>query len=339
MHLNLKMIVASGLVASAIGGGAWYHLRAPDCMAWDLESLPGIESNKHYLYVAMGGCDSVLAIDTSTQTVAAYTRLEGRFPHGLMYDPKRQSLYVANEKSDDLIVIGLPDFVPRARVDVGDFPVDVTLMSDRILVTNFSGDSVSVIDAATLEWVRQVDTEAATHFARSADRKYTYLSNWSEDTVSVLNTDVDAVVAVINTGKRPNHLTFSRDGRFVYVTNYKGNSVTVIDHRARRVIAEIPVGKRPMSPITTANRLYVANIESGTISVIDIENHQLLTEIPTGGNPQHMAIMGNWLYVTNPDLELIQVIDLSQKRVVKEILTGPSPQQISPRYLSEVPPY
>ncbi|MCZ6488797.1 MAG: beta-propeller fold lactonase family protein [Gammaproteobacteria bacterium] len=339
MHVSLKMVIASSLVALATGSGAWYYLRAPDCMAWDPASLPGIESGKHYLYVAMGGCNSVLAIDTGTQTVAAYASLAGRFPHGLMVDPKRKSLYVANEKSDDLSVLGLPEFAPRARAETGDFPVDVTLMSDRILVTNFSGDSVSVIDPATLEAVWEVDSEAATHFAVSPDRKYAYLSNWSEDTVSVLDSGVDAVVAVIRTGKRPNHLTFSRDGRFVYVTNYKGDSVTVIDHRAGRSIAEIPVGKRPMTPITTADRLYVANIESGTISVIDIENHQVLSEIPTGGNPQHMAIAGNWLYVTNPDLELIQVIDLSQNRVVKEILTGPSPQQISPRYLSEVPPY
>ncbi len=338
MRANLKMVIASSLVALAIGGGAWYYLRAPDCIAWNPESLPGIESGNYYLYVAMGGCDSVLAIDASTQTVAAYASLAARFPHGLLYDPKRQSLYVANEKSDDMTVLDLPEFTPRAQVETGNFPVDVTLMSDKILVTNFSGDSVSVIDAATLELVRELDSEAATHFARSPDGKYTYLSNWSEDTVSVLDVGIEAVVAVIDTGKRPNHLTFSRDGRFVYVTNYKDNSVTVIDHRARRAIAEIPVGKRPMTPITTANRLYVANIESGTISVIDIENNQVLTEITTGGNPQHMAIMGNWLYVTNPDLELIQVIDLSQKRVVNEILTGPSPQQISPRYLSEVPP-
>ena len=339
MRVNLKMVIASGLVALTIGSGAWLYLRAPDCIVWEPESLPGIEPGKHYLYVAMGGCDSVLAIDTKTQTVAAYTGLAGQFPHGLMYDSKRQLVYVANEKSDDMSVLGLPDFSPRARVDTGDFPVDVILASDKILVTNFSGDSVSVINPVTLKLERVLDSVAATHFAQSPDGKYTYLSNWSEDTVSVLDDRLEAVVDVINTGTRPNHLTFSRDGRFVYVTNYKGDSVTVIDHNARRAIAEIPVGKRPMTPITTADRLYVANIESGTISVINLENNQMLTEIPTGGNPQHLAIVGNWLYVTNPDLELIQVIDLSQKRVVKEILTGPSPQQISPRYLNEVPLY
>ncbi|MCH7880445.1 MAG: YncE family protein [Proteobacteria bacterium] len=338
MQVNLKMIVASGLVTLAIGGGVWYFASTVDCIAWDKEHLPGIEVEKQYLYVAMGECDSVLAIDTSTQTVAAYVRLEGRFPHGLMHDPGRKSVYVANEKSDDLTVIELPAFVPRASVEVGDFPVDVTLASDKILVTNFSGDSVSVIDPATLRVVWEVGGEAATHFAISPDGKYTYFSNWSDDTVSVMGAGVDAVVAVIDTGSRPNHLTFSRNGEFVYVTNYKGDSVTVIDHNERRAIAEIPVGRRPMTPIATADRLYVANIESGTISVIDIENNQVLTEITTGGNPQHMAIMGNYLYVTNPDLELIQVIDLSQKRVFREIVTGPSPQQISPRYLSEVPP-
>ena len=333
------MIVASALAALMASIGAWYFVGRVECVAWEKQHLPGIEAGKQYLYVAMGECDSVLAIDPTTQTVAAYTSLEGRFPHGLMYDPKRQSVYVANEKSDDMTVLGLPEFAPRARVEVGDFPVDVTLLSDKILVTNFSGDSVTVIDAVTLKLVRELDSEAATHFALSPDGKYSYLSNWSDDTVSVLDSSLEAVVAVIDTGKRPNHLTFSRDGNFVYVTNYKGDSVTVIDHRARRAIAEIPVGKRPMTPITTADRLYVSNIESGTISVIDIDSNQVLTEIITGGNPQHMAIMGKLLYVTNPDLEQIQVIDLSQKQVVGNIFTGPSPQQISPRYLIQFPSY
>lgn len=332
MHVIRKKTVAFGLAALAIGSGIWYFASTADCIAWDTMHLPGIELNKHYLYVAMGECNSVLAIDTSTQIVAAYARFAGQFPHGLMYHRERKLVYVANEKSDDIVVLSLPDFVPIARVEVGDFPVDVTFMSDSILVTNYSGDSVSVINPATLKVVREIDSNAATHFALSPDGEYAYLSNWSDDTVSLLDSDLEAVVTVINTGIRPNHLTFSLDGRFVYVTNYKGNSVTVIDHRARRSIAEIPVGKRPMTPISTGDHLYVANIESGTISVIDIENYQVVTEIPTGGNPQHMAITGNWLYVTNPDLELIQVIDLSQEQVVKEIFTGPSPQQISPRY-------
>jgi len=332
---NMRIVVALALGVVLIGGGILYFYFAgrPECVAWEQENLPGIEAGKQYVYVAMGDCDSVLAIDTSTHDVAAYTKLPGRFPHGLFYDQEKQRLYVANEQSDDMDVVGLPEFMPISSVEVGEFPPDVTVTLDKILVANFKGDSVTVINRSTFEVTQTVESESATHFARSLDGQFVYVSNWDEDTVSVIDVSSGKILNVIAVGKRPNHLTFSRDGQLVYVTNYKGDSVSVIDHRSKKVIAGISIGKRPMTPIATNDALYVANIESGTISVIDIADNKVVDQIVTNGNPQHMAIAGKWLYVTNPALQQVQVIDLIQRKVVKAIFTGPSPQQIAPRYV------
>lgn len=333
MNKNVRIVVTLALGVVLVGGGILYFSWWPECVSWEQENLPGIEAGKQYVYVAMGDCDSVLAIDTSTHDVVANTKLPGSYPHGLFYDQEKQRLYVANEQSDDIDVVGLPEFTHITSVQVGEFPPDVTATIDKILVANFKGDSVTVVDRTTLKVTQNVGSKSATHFARSLDGQFVYVTNWDEDTVSVIDVSSVKIANVIAVGKRPNHLTFSRDGQLVYVTNYKGDSVSIIDHRSKKLLAEIPIGKRPMTPIATNDALYVANIESGTISVIDIADNKVVDQIVTNGNPQHMAIAGKWLYVTNPPLQQIQVIDLIQRKVVKAIFTGPSPQQIAPRYV------
>ncbi len=329
---KLAIVAVLGLAVALVAGALLYFAWRPPCVPWEQQKLPGIQAGKRYLYVAMGNCDGVLAIDTSTEEVAAHTKLGGRFPHGLFYDEERQRLYVANGRSDDMDIVVLPAFRPVASIRVGDFPTDVSVTSEKIFVANFKGDSVTVIHRATLEATQDVKSESATHFARSLDGRAVYVTNWDEDTVSVIDADSAEITNVIQVGAGPNHLTFSRNGRFVFVTNFKGSSVSVIDHALKKVIAEVAVGKRPMTPIATDDKLYVANIKSGTISVIDIASHKRMYEIVTGGSPQHMAIAGRRLYVTNPPRQQVQVVDIDQRKVVKEIFTGPSPQQISPRY-------
>ena len=64
-------------------------------------------AGRTYLFVAMGHCNSVLALDTSSRTVAAHVSIPGRFPHGLYHDRDRQRLYVANERSQKPAGMGL----------------------------------------------------------------------------------------------------------------------------------------------------------------------------------------------------------------------------------------
>lgn len=312
-------------------------LKQSKCVLWNEKNLPGIEEKKNYIYVAMGSCNSVVAMDTSTNKVAAYTKIPGKFPHGIFYDKEKQRVYVVNEQSDDLDIIALPEFKHVKTISVGEFPPDVTVAFDKVYTADYKGNSVTIINSSTLDILKTIESKTATHFALAKNEKYIYVSNWKDDSVSVIDTKLDKIIKIIKVGKRPNHLTFSRDGKFVYVTNYKGNSVSVIEHDSGNVIKTIEVGKHPMSPIVNGNNVYVANIDSGSISVIDTINNIVINEITTGGNPQHMSIIAkeNTLYVTNPTLENVQVIDLNKDKVIKEIFTGPSPQQIAPRYINK----
>lgn len=82
------------------------------CVDWPGHTLSGLDPGREYLYVAMGACNAVIAIDTRSHTVVAASRLEGSFPHGIAVSLDGRELYAANEHSHDVSVISLPDFSP-----------------------------------------------------------------------------------------------------------------------------------------------------------------------------------------------------------------------------------
>ena len=69
-----------------------------------------------------------------------------------------------------------------------------------------------------------------------------YVTNSCGNSVSVIDTDTNTIVATIPVGINPLGVTITPDGTRVYVTNQGSNTVSVIDAATNTVIATIPVG-------------------------------------------------------------------------------------------------
>ena len=346
MKKRLVIFILVGVVA--IGILAYFSvpkiLTRMRCVPWHEFILAGIRPERDYLFVAMGPCDSVLAIDMLTHEVAAAVKIDGKYPHGIAVTLDRKYLYVANEQSDDVTVISVADLRVLTTIPVGEFPTDVVPSMDgkEIYVANFKGDTIQVIDIATNQIEQTIENKKATHFAVAPDGQWLFLTQWDEDQLTVLNGQGREVIKQIPMAGKPNHATVSQDGRRVYITLYGADAIAVVDTQRLEVIAILPVGRHPMAPAESpAGRwVYVSNIDSGSLSVIDTERLKVVGEIAVGGTPQHLSMGrdGRLLYVTNPARDSIQVINLLQRRVVQEIYTGPQPQQLAPRYFSRSGP-
>jgi len=334
-------LVTSLLVISA-GVGSYFAvprlLAGWRCALWPELALPGLEAGRDYIFVAMGACNTAVAIDTERHAVVAAARLGGRFPHGIAISPDGQEFYAANQRSDTVSVVALPQFTLVATIPAGNFPTDLvpSVEGGRMFLTNFKGGSVQVLDRFSRSVVREVASPRATHFAEAPDGKRLYVTNW-DNRLTVLDGGGETVIKVIPLPGKPNHATVSRDSRRIYVTLYGDSALAVVDAGRLEVIATIPVGLHPMAPAVTPDGrwVYVSNIDSGTVSVVDTERLTVVGEIRTGGTPQHpvMDRLGRTLWVSNPEREAVQVLDLASRRVVREIYTGPEPQQMAPRYL------
>src|SRR5271170_6497614 len=88
-----------------------------------------------------------------------------------------------------------------------------------------------------------------------------YVTNASSNSVSVIDTASNTVVATVGVGNYPDLLAITPDGTRVYVTNISFASVSVIDTASNAVVATVGVGAAPQGVAITPDgtRAYVTD--------------------------------------------------------------------------------
>ncbi len=144
----------------------------------------------------------------------------------------------------------------------------------------------------------------------SSEATYAYITNGGSNTVSVIDTATNTVIATVNVGDRPQGVAVSPDGTVVYVTNY-GGTVSVIDTATNTVTSTVSVGTNPNGIAVTADgeKVYVTNYGGNTVSVIDTASNTVAATVTVGNNPFGIAISGSEAYVTNDRDRTISIID------------------------------
>ncbi|RPE37315.1 YVTN family beta-propeller protein [Streptomyces sp. Ag109_O5-1] len=160
-----------------------------------------------------------------------------------------------------------------------------------------------------------------------------YVANEGDDSVSVIDTATNAVIATINVGSSPFGVAVTPDGAFVYVTNVASDSVSVIDTATNAVTDTVSVGISPFGiAINAAGTLaYVANVGDNTVSVIDTSTNTVVTDIPVGANPFGVALTpdGAFAYVTNNASGTVSVVDTATNAEIDTIAVGTSPTGVA----------
>lgn len=150
-----------------------------------------------------------------------------------------------------------------------------------------------------------------------------YITNYGSNSVSVIDTSSDAVVATIPVGTGPYGVAVSSDGSRVYVTNYVGNSVSVIDSGSNTVIATVPIATRPYGLAVSPNGrwVYVAAYYSNNVSVIDTATNAVVAVVPVGQRPHGIAVNrdNTRVYVANYATNNVSVIDVASNTVLATI--------------------
>jgi YVTN family beta-propeller protein len=151
---------------------------------------------------------------------------------------------------------------------------------------------VTVIDRGT-DTVRTLATGAgAEGLDVTPDGAEVWVTNRAANTVSVIATATDIVVATLESGgEMPIRVKFTPDGREAWISNARANELAVFDVRERRRLAGIPVGAMPvgiqLSP--DATRVFVANTNDDRVTVVDRAERRVLGTFTTGREPDGMA--------------------------------------------------
>ena len=142
-------------------------------------------------------------------------------------------------------------------------------------VTNGGSNTVSVFDVVNLRLDRQLPVGAnPTGVTANPKRNEVYVVNsgtaQTSGSISVIDTEKNAVVATIPVRRLPYFLSVDPSGDLAYVANSGSNSVSVLDLKARREIALIGTGEGPgLVRIAPDGRsLLVTNRVGNSISIL-----------------------------------------------------------------------
>jgi predicted alpha-1,2-mannosidase len=156
-----------------------------------------------------------------------------------------------------------------------------------------------------------------------------YVSNYSDATITPVDTRTRTAGPTIPVGSGPDGVVVTPDDREVYVANNNSNSVTVIGTADNRVVATVPVGSIAADVDVTPDgkTVWVSNYGDGTVQPIDTATHTAGTPIRVGGNPQRLRISpdGTRLWVPNQGSGTVSAIDLATRTVVGTVAVGAAP--------------
>jgi YVTN family beta-propeller protein len=115
--------------------------------------------------------------------------------------------------------------------------------------------------------------------ASPADHR-AYVANASDNTVSVIDTDTNTVVATISVGPSPSGVFVSPYGSrvFVGISPSTGLAFSVIDAAANKAVATFPGSSVAFSPDGT--HAYVGGVPNNSVQVIDLASNTAVATIP-----------------------------------------------------------
>jgi YVTN family beta-propeller protein len=192
--------------------------------------------------------------------------------------------------------------------------------SEFVYVSNYGGNTVSVIKAADNSVINIPVGTGPTGVSVTPDGAFVYVSNYGSNSVSVIDTSTNMVAQTIPVGNGPFGISMTPDGKQVYVCNhaYGSSTLSVIDTSNNRVTA-IQVGSQPYGVSVTPDGAYayVSNYGSRSVSIIRTSDNTLMQSIFLGGAPSGISVTpdGRYVYVGNYSSGTVWAIDTSDNNV------------------------
>jgi YVTN family beta-propeller protein len=188
----------------------------------------------------------------------------------------------------------------------------------------------------------------------TSGRAHAYVSNSYGDTVSVIDTEANDVIATIGFGAakaKPTvtadlegladvrhglvNPTVSPDGRHVYVAKSVGGGIAVIDAETHTVTHIIDAGGPKPSGLAftpDGTRLVVTLLGEtvdapGAVAVIDCASGEAGAPVAMGGQPERLALSpdGRRAYVVSMHERSVSVLEVDTQQVVAKVSLGELP--------------
>jgi YVTN family beta-propeller protein len=230
-----------------------------------------------------------------------------------------------------------PSLEVEEVADTSSMPKGAILSPDakRFYVTNFgmaNGHNITVYDAATLALVDTINLPGiVVESVLSSDGKTIYASNFSRNSVQVVDVASHKVRREFTAGLHPKILVLSRDDKTLFAANWSGQSVTVVDTESGKTLRTLAVGLHPRGmALTKSGVLYVANFDGASIDVFYGEGFAHSYRLAVCRIPRHLALSPDekTLYISCYHDSEVAALDLETEAVTHRVAVGTNPKSI-----------
>jgi DNA-binding beta-propeller fold protein YncE len=202
-------------------------------------------------------------------------------------------------------------------VDIGRRPIGVTAPhgTGKVYTADERSNQLSVLSKTEFSVVKQISTGPASfphHVMASPNGKFVYFGRYNTNTVGVVDTSLDEMVATwkaSDNGLAKTHAVWiTNDGKDLYATNEGATAssqgtLSKLDAATGELVWEFQIGKRPSEVLVTPNgkTAYVTVRNDDRVRVLDVSGDapHLIGETFIGVQPDTMQITndGNTLVV------------------------------------------
>ena len=175
-------------------------------------------------------------------------------------------------------------------IPVGPVPKFVAITHDdsTLLVSNWCGYDLSIVDTATGKETRRVDIGRYPRgIAVAPDDSVAYVTAMGTSDIAIVDLSTFEVEWIKDVGQAPRSVALSPDGKQLFVTLNEEAEVKRIDTATRKVTGEVVTGNQPRSMVLSddGTALYVANYADDTLSKVRTSDMVELQELPTRHHP------------------------------------------------------
>lgn len=166
---------------------------------------------------------------------------------------------------------------------------------------------------------------------------YAYVANYYANTVSVIDTSTNSVVATVPVGSAPAQVAATPDGSYVYVTNFGSGTVSVIATATNTVVATVSnVPAWAVATMPNGRGIYVA--DNGA-DVINTASDAVVATVSCSSRKGRcvapysdaVAVTPNsqYAYVSHYTSNNLEVINTTTNAVIKSVKVGNAPLSLA----------
>lgn len=255
-------------------------------------------------------------------------------------------------------IVDLETMQTAGTIDVkGEGPRGLAVSEDGklLIVATRENGSISVIDTATNEVVKQIPVGKNPEFVRikgqyayvsyepsakggpppkpgSAEAKQTEAEQEDDDVeparIGIIDLKLGKKVREIVGGPETEGVEFSKDGKLLIITNEADNTITVHNIKTGKLVKKVSThsyGDRPRGiKVSPDGNTYIATLEYGNKFMVLNKQFKVIKSVDTGVTPYGIAFDkdGKFIFVACNKDKVLQVFNAKTYEKVKDIPTG-----------------